>query len=72
MQAEISIHLSGGDDRPRVNRGHSPMKTTHWINISVAQGVCEGGLSIFGTPEQLDAFIDQIAALRTVKQEAAA
>lgn len=70
MQAEISIHLRGGDKQPAVVRDSAG--TTNWIGIVATEGASESTLTIFGTPEQLDAFIDQIAALRTSEQKATA
>lgn len=72
MQASIDIHIGTPGEEVKARRLSSCMKTTHWITISVTHGESESDLSVFGTPEQLDAFIDQVAALRSVEQKAAA
>jgi hypothetical protein len=65
MQSEICIHLNRPDDATNVRRGDSLGGAAHWIVIQCQDGRHTSELSIFGTPEQLDAFIDSVTALRS-------
>ena len=65
MQSEISIFLNRPDDAVTVRRGDSLGGTSHWICLRCDDGRHAAELSVFGSPQQLDAFIDSLVALRS-------
>lgn len=69
MQAEIDLHLGATGEEFAVSRRTSILGKTHWISIESTQSGSKCELTVFGTPEQLDAFCDQVAQLRTKQRE---
>jgi hypothetical protein len=63
MQSEISIHLNR--ESADVQRGVSLGGSAHWITLQCEEGRNSADLTVFGTPAQLDAFIDRVTALRS-------
>lgn len=59
MSAALSAHLHDGETFT-VTRNTSEVAGREWLDIKFP-GL---DVTLFGTPEQLDALIDQIAALR--------
>jgi hypothetical protein len=69
MRSEISINLGSTDENFDVRRSHTDSGGTHWISFHREQHGNAMEFTAFGSPDELDAFIDQIAALRTKVDE---